>query len=91
MLGIPVLIYLMDRSVSGPQGFDAVRETLSGFAFKAVLFLALWALMHHFLAGVRYLLLDVDVGADKPVYRHSALAVLVAAPALALLLTGVLS
>ena len=47
--------------------------------------------MHHFLAGIRYLLLDVDVGVDKPVYQQTAIAVLVAAPLLALPLTAVLS
>jgi succinate dehydrogenase / fumarate reductase cytochrome b subunit len=91
VLAIPALIYLLDVSVSGPEGFAAVSEMVTGLPFKLVLFLALWALMHHFLAGIRYLLLDVDVGVESPMFRHTALAVLAAAPLLALLLTGVLS
>ena len=91
VLGIPALIYLLDKSTSSPEGFAAVRETVTGLPFKVLLFLALWALMHHFLAGIRYLLLDVDVGVDKPVYQQTAIAVLAAAPLLALLLTVVLS
>ncbi len=91
VLGIPALIYLLDKSTSSPEGFAAVRETATGLPFKVLLFLALWALMHHFLAGIRYLLLDVDVGVDKPVYQQTAIAVLAAAPLLALLLTVVLS
>ena len=47
--------------------------------------------MHHFLAGIRYLLLDLDMGVEKPLYRQTAIAVLAAAPVLALLLTGALS
>ena len=91
VLGIPALIYLLDQSVSGPEGFAAAREMVTSLPFKVLLFLALWALMHHFLAGIRYLLLDVDVGIDKPLYGQTALGVMVAAPVLALLLTGVLS
>ena len=91
VLGIPALVYFLDKSVSSPEGFAAVQETVSGLPFKVLLFLALWALMHHFLAGIRYLLLDVDVGVDKPVYQQTAIAVLVAAPLLALPLTAVLS
>jgi succinate dehydrogenase / fumarate reductase cytochrome b subunit len=91
VLAIPALIYLLDRSVAGPEGFASVKGMVTSLPFQVVLFLALWALTHHFLAGIRYLLLDVDVGVDKPLYRHTALAVLVAAPLLALLLMGVLS
>ena len=91
VLGIPLLIYLLDQSVSSAEGFASVSETVAGWPFKILLFLALWALMHHVLAGIRYLLLDVDIGIDKPLFRQTALGVLVAAPVLALLLTGVLS
>jgi len=91
VLAIPALIFLLDVSVSSPDGFAAISKMVSGLPFKIALFLAMWALAHHFLAGIRYLLLDVDVGVEKPLYRHTALAVLVAAPVLALLLTGVLS
>ncbi|MDQ7015195.1 MAG: succinate dehydrogenase, cytochrome b556 subunit, partial [Gammaproteobacteria bacterium] len=52
------------------------------------LFFALWGLMHHLLAGVRYLLIDLELGVDKPRYQQSAWAVLFAAPILALLLLG---
>ncbi len=68
-----------------------MSDTVAGWPFKLFLFLALWALMHHFLAGIRYLLLDVDVGVEKPLYRQTALGVLAAAPVLALILTGGLS
>jgi succinate dehydrogenase / fumarate reductase cytochrome b subunit len=87
-LSIPAMIYLLDLSVSGPEGFARVREILSGWPFAVLLFLVLWALMHHLLAGIRYLLLDVHVGLGRPAFRQTAWAVLVAAPVLALLLTG---
>jgi len=32
---------------------------------KFVLLVVIWALMHHLIAGVRYLLLDLHIGIDK--------------------------
>ena len=91
VLCIPLMIYLLDGAVSSPEGFASVSETVSGFPFKILLFLLLWALMHHLLAGIRYLLLDVAIGVEKPMFRQSAYAVLGGAPVLALIFLGVLS
>jgi len=33
---------------------------------------ATWALAHHLLAGIRYLLLDLDLGVDRAAARRSA-------------------
>lgn len=83
---MPVVLYLFDLSLSGDKSFDATRELLHSVPVKIALFLLLWGLMHHLLAGVRYLLLDVDIGIDKPYYRHSAWVVIILAPLCALLL-----
>ena len=88
---LPYFVYLLALSVAGPAGFEAAAQLVSGWLFKAFLFLFLWALMHHFLAGIRYLMLDIDIGVDKPVYRQTAWAVLAGGPVLALILLGALS
>jgi succinate dehydrogenase / fumarate reductase cytochrome b subunit len=49
-------------------------------------FVLAWALLHHLLAGIRYLALDLDVGVDKATERTTAWLVLVGAPLAALLL-----
>lgn len=87
---LPYFVYLLALSVSGPLGYQTTLHTLSSWPFQLFLFLFLWALMHHFLAGIRYLLLDIDVGVEKPLYRQTALAVLAGGPVLALILMGVL-
>jgi len=46
----------------------------------------LWALVYHVLAGVRHLLMDVGVGSELVRARTSARLVLVAAPALTLVI-----
>jgi succinate dehydrogenase / fumarate reductase cytochrome b subunit len=90
-LAIPFVIYLVDLSLRGPEGYARAHQVLDGWFARVVLLGLLWALLHHFFAGLRYLLLDIDVGIDKPAYRQSAWAVIVAAPVLALALLGVLS
>jgi succinate dehydrogenase / fumarate reductase cytochrome b subunit len=90
-LSVPLMIYLLDTSVSaGPEGFARAGELVAGWPFAILLFLILWALAHHFLAGIRYLLLDLAVGVERPLFRQTALAVLAAAPVIALVLTGAL-
>ncbi|MCG7982648.1 MAG: succinate dehydrogenase, cytochrome b556 subunit [Candidatus Thiodiazotropha lotti] len=88
VLCIPLLIYLFDLSLSGADGFAAAKAILGMGLVKLILFLMLWALMHHLLAGIRYLLIDIDIGVEKPLFRQTALAVTVAAPVVALILLG---
>lgn len=88
VLATPLLLWLLEYSLSGVDSFQKIVETLHSPLGGGALFILLWALSHHFFAGIRYLLLDVDVGIDKPYYRYSAYLVLIAAPIQALLLTG---
>lgn len=87
-LVLPYLIYLLDLSLSGPAGFDAAYESVHGFFGTVFIFLLMWSLMHHLLAGIRYLLIDVDMGVEKEKARQTALAVVIAGPILGLILTG---
>jgi succinate dehydrogenase / fumarate reductase, cytochrome b subunit len=87
VLAIPGLLWLLQHSLASPAGFAETRAWLGCALGKIGLFLLLWALSHHLLAGLRYLLLDLDLGIHRPAYRYSAWLVLLAAPPLALLLT----
>ena len=87
-LALPYLIYLLDLSLSGPAGFEAAHGAVHSLIGMLFVFLLMWSVMHHLLAGIRYLLIDVDLGVEKAIARQSALGVVVAAPVLALLLTG---
>jgi succinate dehydrogenase / fumarate reductase cytochrome b subunit len=87
-LALPILIYWLDQSLSGPAGYAAVHEAVHGFFGVIFVFLIMWSLAHHLLAGIRYLLIDVDLGVEKEIAGKTALWVLVAGPILGLLLTG---
>jgi succinate dehydrogenase / fumarate reductase cytochrome b subunit len=88
VLAIPLMIALLGYSLSGPEGFHTIGAFLHSTLGQGVLFLCLWGLMHHLLAGIRYLLLDLDLGVERPTYRITAILVLVLSPLLAVLLTG---
>lgn len=91
-IAVPFGIYLLDLSLRGPEGYVQAQLLLDHWFSRLLLLGVFWALLHHLFAGIRYLLLDVDVGIEKPYYRWSAWAVLLASPPLGLLLTwGVLS
>lgn len=87
-LALPVLIYLLDLSLSGPDGYAQAADALHGVLGMLFVFLIMWSIAHHLLAGIRYLLIDVDLGVGREIARQSALGVVIAGPVLGLLLTG---
>jgi succinate dehydrogenase / fumarate reductase cytochrome b subunit len=76
-LAIPFSIYLLDVSVTSAQGFEHSMQLLQRPVMQLVLLILAWALVHHFLAGIRYLFLDFDIGIDKAGSNKSAWIVIV--------------
>ena len=75
-------LYLLDASLASPERFAAVKATASHPFAKLVLLGLLWAFLHHFCAGIRYLFLDIHKGVDLAPARATSAAVLVASLAL---------
>jgi succinate dehydrogenase / fumarate reductase cytochrome b subunit len=82
---IPFAIAILSLSLSDEAGFQQVQAYWQEPLMRISVFVMLWALMHHFLAGIRYLLIDIHIGVQAPYYRRSAWLVLLTAPLLALL------
>lgn len=78
---LPVGLYLVDFSLRSADRFARVTQWWHGDAPKAVALVCLWAFAHHFFAGLRHLLLDLDIGIDRHAARLSAIAVWVASAA----------
>lgn len=76
------LLWMLDRSLSGPEEFEEVKRHLALWPVKTALLVFVWAFCHHFCAGVRFLLLDLEKGVDKTSARRSSWAVLAASLAL---------
>lgn len=74
-LALPLLLSLFQRSMAGPESFAAVRDCLSGPLPKLILLGLLWAYLHHFFAGLRFLALDLHWGVNLAAARKTSWAV----------------
>lgn len=86
----PLLLWLFSASLSSPESFATFKSIASMLPVKVVLAGLLWAFIHHFCAGIRFLLLDLHIGIEKEEARKSAIAVLAVSIPLTLILWGVL-
>ena len=84
LIGLPLLLFGVQRSLASPEAFDSFRAALSNPFAKIVLIGLIWAYLHHFFAGIRFLLLDVQQGIELKPTRISSVVVLVVSLALTL-------
>lgn len=83
---IPVLLHLLQRSLASPEGYAEVAAFFGHGLVKLALIGVIWAFLHHLIAGLRYLALDLHYGVGLQPARASAKAVL----AVSLVLTAAL-
>ncbi|HET9123214.1 MAG TPA: succinate dehydrogenase, cytochrome b556 subunit [Acidiferrobacteraceae bacterium] len=72
----PVGLWMLGHSLSSPAAFARIQAELASPAARAGVGLCAWLLAHHFFAGVRHLLLDLDIGGSRRTARLSAYVVL---------------
>jgi succinate dehydrogenase / fumarate reductase cytochrome b subunit len=77
VVGIPLLLWAAQRSLASPEAWAQMRATLSSPLCKLVLVALAWAYFHHFIAGVRHLLMDLHLGMDLKSARLSSAVTLV--------------
>ena len=83
---LPILLALLGGSLSSGETFETYKAWADNFLVKLILIGVLWALMHHLIAGVRFLLLDAHIGLELETARKSARIVLIAGIVSALVL-----
>ena len=71
-ISIPFLIYLLALSVRSPDGFADANSFFASPWLKLISLVVIWALVHHFFTGIRYLLMDISIGESLPAARISA-------------------
>ncbi|MCO5100489.1 MAG: succinate dehydrogenase, cytochrome b556 subunit [Burkholderiaceae bacterium] len=71
-VSLPLLASALAESLRSPQGFDSVVHGATRSWYAPLLFVGVWALVHHIFAGVRHLFMDVGVGHRLPQARTSA-------------------
>ena len=88
-LGLPFFLYLLHLSLGSAQSYERLTRIVDTGLFKVALVAFCWALSHHLLAGVRHLLMDIDIGSYLIESRRSAWGVNIGGAVLALVAAGV--
>jgi len=87
-VGVAFLMYGLDLSLSGEDGFNRVNELLDSFLAKLITWGILSALLYHLVAGIKHLLMDAGVGEELESGRLAAKITLVVSIVL-IILAGV--
>jgi succinate dehydrogenase / fumarate reductase cytochrome b subunit len=90
---MPLIIWMFDNSISSEFSYAKFTSTFGaglgfvpGWFMKLVALALIWAYLHHFIAGIRHLYMDVQHAVSKEFGKSSAIVTLV----LSLGLTAVL-
>jgi succinate dehydrogenase / fumarate reductase cytochrome b subunit len=90
---MPFIIWMFDKSVSSEISFAKLVRALNagiglapGWFVKLVVLAILWAYLHHSIAGLRHLWMDINHAVSKEFGRSSALVTLVLGTGLTLVL-----
>lgn len=69
---LPILLALLGGSLSSGESFETYKAWADNFLVKLILWVVLWAFLHHMIAGVRFLLLDAHKGLELQTARKTA-------------------
>jgi succinate dehydrogenase / fumarate reductase cytochrome b subunit len=83
---LPALLWLFESSLTSPETFDVFKSIAAHPLVKLILLGLIWLYLHHFCAGIRYLLLDLHKGIDLESARLSSKIVFAVSIALTLLI-----
>ena len=90
---MPFIIWMFDKSLSSELSFGDFTAAFSagigfvpGWFIKLVVLALIWAYLHHFIAGVRHLYMDMTHSVTKQFGKSSASATLVLSIGLTLVL-----
>ena len=92
---LPFIIWMFDTSVTSEVSFDAFRSVfiagvgfVPGWFFKLVALAIIWAYLHHWLAGIRHIRMDIKHTVTKEQGKSSAQIVLAISLTLTVLLAA---
>jgi len=77
-LSLPFAVYLLDLSIESEQSFAKAQQILNQPVMVFIQILLLWSIAHHFFAGIRFLLIDAEIGIEKSQARLGSWLVFVA-------------
>jgi succinate dehydrogenase / fumarate reductase cytochrome b subunit len=86
---MPFIIWMFDTSVSSEISFDEFTSVFGGdfgWFFKLLALGLIWGYLHHFISGVRHLIMDATHTVSKEQGKSSAIVTLVLGTGLTLVL-----
>jgi succinate dehydrogenase / fumarate reductase cytochrome b subunit len=69
---IPLVAWLFGLSLQSEENYQAALGYLQSIPLRLLSVVLIWSLSHHLLAGLRHLLLDIEIGVDREAARFSA-------------------
>ena len=73
LIGIPLLLWVVQRALASPEAWAQMRAHARHAARQARRCVVLaWSYFHHFIAGIRHLLMDLHIGMDLTSARQSS-------------------
>lgn len=81
---MPIILLTFCYSLGSEYQYDQLMILISGWKIAPIKILIVWALIHHFIAGLRHILLDMQIGNDIIIATLSSKSVLL----ISLLLTS---
>jgi succinate dehydrogenase / fumarate reductase cytochrome b subunit len=85
-LALPMLLLMLQYSLNSIETYTDLMSMLAYPLVKVMLLGLLWAFLHHFCAGLRYLAIDLHLVRDLARARNSSKAVMAVSLALTVLL-----
>ncbi len=82
---LPLLLLMLQYSLTSIETYTQLMDVLTNPLLKLLLLGLLWAFLHHFCAGLRYLAIDMHWVRDLAQARNSSKVVLVASLAMTVL------
>jgi succinate dehydrogenase / fumarate reductase, cytochrome b subunit len=86
-LALPFILYLFELSITSELSFIKFQSFLQHPLCKLMILALIWGYLHHFCAGIRFLLLDMHKGIEKHQIQKSAVGVL----CVSLILTAIIA
>lgn len=76
--GMFIMLWALDIALTSPEGFDKVALAIkTNFFVKFVIWALLTALIYHWIAGLKHLIMDLGIGVTiKGVWFYSILALI---------------
>jgi len=72
ILSIPLVLWIFGNSISSLEDFNHMSSLLNSSTANIAKAILAWSLIHHILAGIRFLLIDIDIGVNKKPANISA-------------------